>query len=245
MKIKVLLFGGTFNPIHHGHLILAQHVIGELNFAKTVFIPSARPALKDIDISFGQRVTMTTLAITGNMDFKISEIENEIDGTSYTLETIRRIKKSEMFDIGEYEFYWLIGPDNLESLKDWYKIDELVEECSFVLGVWDGDKDSKPFIPLSALFSKEVPDHCRWFRSMPQFKDYPFYEKLDKNMTVVSIPNIDIRSTIIRDKVAKGQSIKYLTPLMVERYINNYGLYKITKQQQVVSCESGEGYTGA
>ena len=246
MSLKVLLFGGTFNPIHYGHLLLAQHVRETLDFDEVVFIPSAIPTLKNINVSFAHRYSMVRLAIGENSFFTLSDVENQIDGPSYTIETVRHIKKLDTFDMfKEYgqdiDPYWLIGPDNLEDLKNWHKVDELVEECSFVLGIWDGDKDIKPFFPRSSLFSKEIPDHCRWFRALPDFKDHPFYEKLDEKMLVVPIPNIEIRSTAIRKKVSEGLSIKYMVPPVVERYIQNYGLYTATEQskKQALSCQSG------
>ena len=224
--IKVLLFGGTFNPIHNGHLLIAQHVMEKLNFDKVIFIPSARPALKNIKIEFIQRITMVRMAISGNEYFEVSDIENHIDGPSYTIETIKHIRELGMFGVGEYDFHWFIGADNLEDLKSWYKIDKLVEEYFFVLGIPD---NKRKYYSNMGISSKKTPDHRKWFKTLPQCKDDSFYEKMNENTTAVSIPQIDIRSTIIRDNIAKGLSIKYMVPSMVERYINNYGLYTTTQ----------------
>jgi len=129
--MKVGLFGGSFNPIHLGHLILAEEAKEMLCLEKVIFIPSHTPPLKkseDIADSH-DRYEMVKLAIKENPSFSASDIEIRRGGTSYTIDTVRTLKK----EMPNTEFVFLIGSDCLKSLYAWKDVEELFRSCHFVI----------------------------------------------------------------------------------------------------------------
>jgi len=195
IKNKVLLFGGTFNPIHNGHLQIAQEAVERLNFNKVIFIPSSIPPHKESSLLFSYRLKMIELAIDGVKYFEISDIEAKREGLSYTIDTFRYFKR----ELGENtKIYWMIGTDTIEELKDWYKIKELIKECQFVIA----ERNRYKHIDVK-------------------------YSPIDY-FTPLWNPVLDISSTEIREKVKtkKRNTIKYLVPESVEKYIYDNKLYK-------------------
>lgn len=215
-KKKLLLFGGTFNPIHHAHLIIARTAVEQLGMDKVVFVPNGIPPHKKADPYPFHKLDMIRgiVGLRHNSIFDVSSYEIVKTTKAYTIETIRNFKECLGDSIDKP--YWLIGPDNLEDLKNWYKIEELVKECCFVIA---GGKYLNNFLNL------DLPEPERWYNCEP-FNEYPFYKTIGKNMKIVVIPQLDIRATDIRQRVKDGLSIKYLVPDSVERYIENHGLYK-------------------
>lgn len=197
-KRKIGLLGGTFNPPHLGHLIIAEQVRNQLDLEKILFIPSAEPPHKEekkaIDAS--HRLAMLNEAVKGNSGFSIEEAELERGGKSYTYDTIVDLKKADP----DVEYYFIIGADMVEDLKNWYKIDELIHIVQFVAV-------NRP------SYSLETP--------------YP--------VIGVDVPNIDISSTLIRQKVKDDCTIRYLVPQEVENYIESKGLYKYEENSDGVS----------
>lgn len=209
-KKKILLFGGTFNPIHNGHLIVARIMAEAMGMNKVVLIPNGDPPHKEKVISKTHRYEMLKRAIrAGKNDdplFDICRYEIEKLTPSYAIKTIRYFKKTLGDTIDKP--YWMIGPDNLQDLKNWYKIDELAKECIFLVGI--GPYNS--------------PELFSWVGN----KAKEFHEKFD--IQTVVIPNLDIRSTDIRNRVKKGLSIRHYVPDAVEEYIRDNGIYANNKQ---------------
>ncbi len=141
-RMKVGLLGGTFDPPHLGHLTLAQGVLEACQLDEVWFMPSHRPPHKNgNDITDNHyRVDMVQLAIAGNPDFKISLIEFERNGRSFTIDTIEILKAN----YPHFDFYFIIGGDMIEDLPNWHRIDELSDLISFI-GVnrpgYDPDKE--------------------------------------------------------------------------------------------------------
>jgi nicotinate-nucleotide adenylyltransferase len=126
---KIGLFGGTFDPIHIGHLIIAEEVRRKLSLSEVWFIPSYVPPHKrDAVITPEHRLKMVELAIQSNKHFKVIDIELKRKGKSYTLDTMKQLKE----DYPDEEFYFIIGADMVEYLPNWYKIDELIRLVQFV-----------------------------------------------------------------------------------------------------------------
>ena len=176
IKDKVLLFGGTFNPIHNGHLAIAQEAVERLSFNKVIFIPSSIPPHKKSSLSFSHRLKMVKLAISENKCFESSDIESKREGLSYTIDTIRYFKR----ELGENtKIYWMIGTDTIGELKNWYKIEELMKECQFVVA---------ERVPCKYVDIKLSPPH----HSMSLWNDdfIPLWN-----------PILDISSTEIREKI--------------------------------------------
>jgi len=201
-KKKILLFGGTFNPIHNGHLIVSRYIGEQLGMNKVVIIPNGHPPHKEKSISSTHRYNMIKAAVSegDNVDtfFDICRYEIEKKTPSYAIETVRYFKRTLGDTIDQP--YWVIGPDNVDDIKNWYKIDELKKECIFVVGV---------NIPTISAFQST---HQRTLEGF--------------DIKTVIIPHIDIRSTDIRDRVKQGLLIRHYVPDAVEEYIGENGLYR-------------------
>jgi len=193
-KKKLGILGGTFDPIHMGHLVLAEQVREKFQLERVIFIPSASPPHKtEQELSLADdRFEMTKLALEGNPYFFVSDIELKREGLSYTVETLRELKKL----YKDSEIYFLTGSDVLNEITTWKDPEEIYKLAKIVIGVRPG-------------FDKFDPEN-----------------HFAKKSIIVNITGIDISSTQIREKVSKGESIKYLVPLKVEEYIRKRNLYK-------------------
>ena len=129
MRIGIL--GGTFNPIHIGHLILAEEAREKLNLDKIIFVPTFLPPHKDNSdiVPARDRLAMVKLAIKGNRYFSVSDIEIKRDGRSYTIDTLKEFKKK----YGQDELYFIIGSDLLKYLDEWKDLDEINKLVKFVV----------------------------------------------------------------------------------------------------------------
>lgn len=130
-KPKIVVMGGTFNPPHIAHLICAEEVYDRLKFDKVIFIPSARPPHKDANdiIDPHHRYMMTLLATEDNPHFEVSRIELDRPGRSFTIETVKEMKK--MYN-NNAEIHWIVGADSILEMRSWKCVDELINICSFV-----------------------------------------------------------------------------------------------------------------
>jgi len=198
MNIGVL--GGTFDPIHIGHLILAEEVRARLNLAEILFVPTGQPWLKvDSPISSAEhRVEVVRLAVADKPYFKLSTMEIERAGPTYTVDTIAELKAQ----LGtEDELFFILGWDNLAELPRWRQPSRLITMCRLVAV-------PRPGYPLPDLKALEA--------SIPG---------LSQRVTLMEKPEIDISASAIRDRVAQGLSIRHLVPQPVERYIKEHKLY--------------------
>jgi nicotinate-nucleotide adenylyltransferase len=137
---KVCLFGGTFDPPHIGHLLVAQTVIEAEKFEKIIFVLANQPPFKDDYSTVGHRLSMLKMAVSGNPNFDISEIELKRGGISFTIETIKEFKKTENLEVNE--LFYLIGSDSLMSLHKWDKADEILKECQVLVAIRPGFRPS-------------------------------------------------------------------------------------------------------
>lgn len=189
-KRHVGILGGTFNPIHLGHLVIAEQVFSQLHLNKVLFLPDKIPPHRGVKktqpISSEDRIEMIKLAIEENMHFDLDLTDVNRGGISYTYETIKILKACNP----DTEFYFIIGGDMVENLPKWSHIDELMQMVHFV-GV------------------------CR--KGFEKTSNYP--------IIWVNTPELEISSSMIREAVKSGKSIKYLVPKSVEDYIKDRGLY--------------------
>jgi nicotinate-nucleotide adenylyltransferase len=198
MKIGVL--GGTFDPIHLGHLKVAEEARDRLDLAEVLFVPAGQPWLKTNNVisPAEHRVEMVRLAIAGKPYFKLSTMEIERPGPTYTVDTIAELKGQ--LGSGD-ELFFILGWDNLIQLPQWREPSRLVKMCHLVA------------IPRVGY---PTPDLASLETTVPG---------LSQSVTLLDEPRIDINASVIRQRVAQGLSISHLVPEPVERYIKQHRLY--------------------
>ena len=198
---RYAIMGGTFDPIHYGHLAAAEAVRQCLNCSKVIFIPSGNPPHKTgrVLTASTHRYAMTLQAVSSNPYFEVSNIEINRDGYTYTLDTIKELKG--LYG-EEVELLFITGADALLEIETWYKVEELLAQCSFVAVTRPGYDKTKLEQKLQYLKSK--------------------YNSV---LFIVDVPGLNISSTDIRSRIAENVSIKYLLPEPVEQYIYKHGLY--------------------
>ena len=199
MNVGVL--GGTFDPIHNGHLIIAEEARIKLGLERVIFVPAGKPWFKEHrDIAPGEhRLAMIRLAIAANPHFSVSTVDLDRTGPSYTVHTLPDLKR----ELGAaVNFYFILGVDALAGLPLWKEPEGVVEMCYLVAA-------RRPGVGPLDLESLE--------RSMPGISSRIIF--LDNTL-------VDISSTDIRERLRKGLPITNLVPDAVERYIREKGLYK-------------------
>lgn len=198
---RIGIFGGSFNPVHHGHLIAARDAASSFDLEEVWLMPCANPPHKPSLAPAADRVAMIEGAIRGDPVLRCSRLEIERGGTSYTLDTVDELRRRHP----EAQWCFIIGSDSLPELRTWHRIGELLERCEFVTLL-------RPGHAREALTDAAI--------GLPA----PWPERLRARMAEGH--GIGISSTDIRARVAAGQSIRYLVPPSVEEYIALHGLYK-------------------
>ena len=189
-RLKIGILGGTFDPVHLGHLVLAETARSRLGLDKVLFIPVSQPPHKRRpDITDAEkRCAMLRCAINGNKRFSVSRIEIDRKGVSYSVETLRSLRAR----YPSARLYFIAGSDALAELKKWKHIDEIYSLCSFVIA-------PRPGFPLRSL-----PDRAKL---LPE-------------------GFLDISSSAVRAALRRGDSVRYLVPETVCRFICRYKLYR-------------------
>ena len=198
------LLGGTFDPIHYGHLVIAEEVWSVLHLDEMVFIPAGHPPHKfgHSITSAEHRVAMLELALASNPHFAISLIDVERSGPSYTVETVRRLREEWGTNVG---LYFVIGWDSLEELHLWYDPVGILEQLTYLVAV------RRPGYIEEPGYTEQLEER------LPGIK---------QRLLVIPVPQLAISATELRQRVAEGRPIKYQIPEAVERYIVAHGLYQ-------------------
>lgn len=185
---KIGILGGTFDPPHNGHLLIANEVCAALELDEIWLMPNREPPHKQKSglVKNEDRLNMLKLATQDNSAFKIQPIELEREGPSYTFDTMKMINEK----YSEHQFFFIIGADMIEYLPKWHKIDELIKLVQFV-GV-------------------ERPNYSHQ-------SDFP--------IQYVDVPAFDVSSSMIRDRLKTGKTVRYLLPDSVVEYIEEKQLY--------------------
>lgn len=205
MAQRVGLYGGSFNPIHNGHLIVARAVAERLHLDRVILLPSARPPHKwDRQLlDAGHRAEMVRQAIKAELLFEFSDYDLTRDGPSYTIDTVTHFREL----LGPHvELHWIIGADSLAELTTWYRVSDLVDACRIVTAARPG-WDTIDWTPLRTVLSDA--------------------QVATLQADVLQTPRIDISSTDIRRRVREGQSIRDLVPDAVQKYIETRALYRV------------------
>jgi len=202
MAQDMCLFGGTFDPVHHGHLIVARAVAEAKGFAHVTLVPANSPPHKPPPRApAADRLAMLKLAVEGDDLFDLCDLELNRPGPSYTLDTLMALRQRWQ----QATLHWVIGADMLGELGQWHRISEVLKLAKLLVA--DRPAKAAP-APHPSL------QETRVMRTVPG--------------EFLHTPLIDISSSDIRRRVQQGQSIRYLVPSAVERYIAEHGLYRQT-----------------
>ena len=216
--MRIGVFGGTFNPIHYGHLRAAEEVKEALAFDKVLFVPSGTPPLKTEDLAGSlDRFEMARLAIAGNRAFEVLDIECRKPQKSYTVETLEALLKL----YGDAELFFVLGIDAFLDIPNWWMPEKLVSLVNFAVLARPGcrlvDLLESPYIDAERSNLELLEKDSREILSLKL--------KSLREAYLVKITPLDISSSDVRRFIRAGQSIKYLLPENVESFIISHKLY--------------------
>jgi nicotinate-nucleotide adenylyltransferase len=198
---RIGVFGGSFDPVHMGHLTIAQDAVEQLELNRLIFVPAAVPPHKQGKtlVEGRHRFEMLQLATETNLSFEVSDMELQRGGVSYTFDTMKQIQ----FEYPDAELFFIVGLDSLVELHLWRNIEQLLEVCTVVPFARGGEDPARVAeqIQLSNVWKTKL------------------LERL------IRIHEIEISASEIRMRLAEGLSIRYLVPPEVEMYIAEHHLY--------------------
>jgi nicotinate-nucleotide adenylyltransferase len=191
------VMGGTFDPVHHGHLLTAEEAAVQFRLDEVVFVPTGRPWMKEhVEVSAPEhRYLMTVIATASNPRFSVSRLEVDRDGPTYTVDTLRELK----LERGDVDLFFVTGADAMLEILEWKDPEEVLELAHFIAA-------TRPGYDLTRFEAGTAIKH--------------------PNVSVMNIPALAISSTDIRQRVREGRPIRYLVPEGVESYIAKAGLYR-------------------
>ena len=198
---KTGILGGTFNPIHVGHLVLAQNAMEYCGLDKVLFIPTGCSYLKDPKevADTAHRVNMTRMAIKDNMCFELSTIESDREGNSYTYETLGILRRENP----DTRYYYIVGADTLMYMEKWKEPGKIFEACTVVCAMRDDIG-----------------------RDVLEEKASYLEERFKADVILMDIPEIEVSSSMIRKLLTDGKSCRYYLNDEVRQYISYHALYK-------------------
>jgi nicotinate-nucleotide adenylyltransferase len=198
MASRLGIMGGTFDPIHYGHLVTAEEALGQFELDEVVFIPTGVPWMKTHNhVSPAEdRYLMVVVAAASNPRFSVSRLEIDREGPTYTVETLRMLRSSRPDDP---ELFFITGADAMLEILAWKESEDVLELAHFIAA-------TRPGYDI-ASFEQEAPT-------------------LHPNVSVMNIPALAISSTDVRLRVKEGRPIRYLLPEGVKSYIEKAGLYR-------------------
>jgi nicotinate-nucleotide adenylyltransferase len=217
---KLAIFGGTFNPVHWGHLLVAETALDQFALDRVIWVPTYCPAYKpptDL-LSFQHRTEMVRRAIESNPDFSLSTIEQDQPSPSYAVHTLMNLQAI----YPNTDWYWIVGLDTFQTLPHWYRHQELVSQCSWLvtprrkqqtLGNSDREIHNLPSPQSSFLLCQKVAQMLT-------------VESLVPKWHLLNMPLVEISSSLIRQRCRTQHSIRYLVPESVQNYIIQQRLYQ-------------------
>lgn len=195
---KIGIMGGTFNPIHLAHLMLAQRALTECQLDKILFIPSGQPKYKQNDCILSKRLRLEIVgeAVKDNADFEISTIDLDRNGNTYTVDTLDELKSIEP----DSELFFIMGADSLLSIEKWYRYEDVLKKCTVIAAARPGQNND--------ILSN---------------KAQTLEREHDAKIIIIDMPLMDISSTEIRKRFCDGLSIRYMVPDRVLKVLkDNY-----------------------
>ncbi len=197
--MKLAIMGGTFNPVHIGHLVCAEEAVSHFGLDQVLFMPAGRPAHKEILSGAGpeDRYRMCAIAISGNPGFDVSRYELDRKQVSYTVETVRHFRRQ----LPQAELCFVTGADAVLEILEWKDPGELLRMATLIAA-------TRPGYPLDRISA-----------TLDRFLT-------ENRVKIMEIPGIGVSSTMIRQRVSQRKSIRYLVPEGVRSYIEKEGLYR-------------------
>lgn len=250
---KLGIFGGAFNPVHWGHLLIAETALTQLSLDQVIWVPSYHPPHKAIPgllADFHHRLSMVEQAIATHPQFALSPLEKEHPGWSYALDTLHALQHH----WGENQWYWITGLDAFRSLPRWYGRHTLIKKCYWLiaprldsagtrvlellessssdrLSGSTGESMASPVSTMSCLRSKSQD----WVRQVEQVEQ-DLLSELSADVRLhwqwLDMPLIEISSSLVRHYCRQQRSIRYLVPEPVRHYILSHELYRSTEGQK-------------
>lgn len=198
---RIGIMGGTFDPVHYGHLMIAENAREQFNLDEVLFIPTGRAPHKQeqhVTDAF-HRCQMVSLAISDNEKFLLDKTELESSEVSYTYLTVKKLKEHYI----NAELYFILGADSLFDFESWKEPEAILQNCS-ILAAYRNHEYQEKFFPRIEDLNKKYPG-----------KFFPLHT-----------PNLEISSRDVRERVQSEQTIRYLVPKEVEEYVKKYHLYE-------------------
>lgn len=213
-EYRLGIMGGTFDPIHYGHLVTAEQAREALALDLVLFMPAGRPAFKqDVDVTDAEdRYAMTLLATAVNPAFDASRFEIDREGITYTIDTLRALRERYPDNV---KLFFITGADAILDLVTWRDAEQMAELATFIAATRPGYDIEQA---RARVVASGVPFDVRY----------------------IEIPALAISSTNIRERVREGKSVRYLTSESVIGYIRKNGLYNVHKVERVEGTQVGE-----
>ena len=198
--MRLGIYGGTFDPVHYGHLLAAEQCREQCRLDEVWFLPAALPPHKQqVDITPGaRRAEMLELATAGHPQLQVSRIELDRSGPSFTVDTLQQLREEQP----DRELFLLIGADSLADFPTWREPARILEMAGVI--VFNRGRQGPDVPALAESLGSDLADRFQ----------------------VVSMPEVDLSASDIRRRVQQGRSIRYMTPRAVEMYIQQNGLYR-------------------
>ncbi|WP_017315011.1 nicotinate (nicotinamide) nucleotide adenylyltransferase [Mastigocladopsis repens] len=201
---RLAIFGGTFDPVHWGHLLVAQTALEQVPLEQVIWVPSQNPPHKQAAL-FEHRVEMVQRATTDNPGFRVSHVEKSRSGASYAINTLIDLSA----DYPNTHWYWIVGLDTFQTLPRWYRGQELAQLCDWLIA---------PRLPGGENIA-QTESICK------QVAQKLTKQTVDIHWQLLNIPLVGLSSSLIRNFCRSRQSIRYLVPESVRLYINSQNLY--------------------
>ncbi len=217
--MKLGIFGGTFNPIHYGHLRVAEEVKEKLGLNKIIFVPSGSPPLKGRELADAKhRYRMVQLAASKNRSFAVSAIEYKNKDKSYSVDTLEKLRRI----YPGARLYFIAGIDAFIDIPNWWQPERLVSLADFIVVSKPSfrftDLASSPYLKINKNILKKLDD--------AKLQTYKTKLKSGRDIIMVHITPVEISATRIRKLIKRREGIKYLLPEEVESYIITHKIYR-------------------
>lgn len=197
-KKRFGILGGTFNPIHMGHLMIAEMASEAFDLNRVIFVPAKEPPHKETDVIDAKyRLEMVRAAVLDNPNFLVSDVEMQREGKSYTIDTLRYFH--DLYGPST-EFFFIAGTDTIQNLPNWKYIEELLDMCQFIGAIRPGA-------------TNDIGESIEWFGQR------------GSRIHILEVPEMKLSATELRHRLRHGLSTRYMLPRTVYQYIKEHKIY--------------------